>query len=208
MNRTLAAALAVALLAAPAASFAGEADSGFFLNANAGISLTRDSLGSDVRVIDRDDSAFGFRAGYRWGNVVNYGADVGYVYLGDFSLRMTDGSSRADFGQKAQGLTVGGNLLYDFNGSNWFVGTRGGWFKARNELVASTRNAAQSKDSKLKYDNDGGWYAGASVGYKVGDNIRFGLAYDDYNNKVKVREAGLEQKYNTGMYSGFYEYKF
>ncbi|MEJ1098550.1 MULTISPECIES: outer membrane beta-barrel protein [unclassified Pseudoxanthomonas] len=209
MNKTLVAALAVALLAAPAVSFASEADSGFFLNANSGISSNRMSQGSNKDMAtDRNDSAFGVRGGYRWGSVVNYGAELGYVHLGDSSVNLTDGTLRADLAPKVQGLTVGGNLQYDFNGSNWFAGMRGGWFRARNDLTASISEGTQTRNSKVRYDNDGGWYAGANVGYKVSDNIRFGLAYDNYNNKAQVREAGFKEKYNTEMYSGFYEYQF
>jgi OmpA-OmpF porin, OOP family len=209
LNRTLVAALTVALLAAPAVSFASEADAGFFLNANGGISSNRISQGSNATTeIERNDSAFGFRTGYRWGSVVNYGAEVGYVYLGDSSVGIVDGTIAAGLDQKVQGLTVGGNVQYDFNGSNWFVGARGGWFRAHNELTASISNGTQVENRTLNYDNDGGWYAGANVGYKVSDNIRFGLAYDNYNNKVEIREAGLKDKYNTEMYSGFFEYQF
>lgn len=209
MNRTLVAALTVALFAAPAVSFASEADNGFFVNGNAGISSNRISLGSEAGVdTDRNDSAFGVRAGYRWGGVVNYGPEIGYVQLGDSSVTVTDGTSDARLAQKVQGLTVGGNLQYDFNGSNWFVGARGGWFRAHNELAASLSDGTQVQTGKLNYDNDGGWYAGANFGYKVSEKIRFGLAYDNYSNKVEVREAGLKEKYNTEMYSGFYEYKF
>lgn len=207
MNRTLVAALTVALLAAPAVSFASEADGGFFINANGGISWNRTSFGLDASPgadADRNDSAFGIRAGYRWGSLVNYGAEVGYVNLGDSSVDTVN----AGLTQKVQGLTVGGNAQYDFNGSNWIVGARGGWFRAHNELTATLNDGVQTQSGKTSYDNDGGWYAGVNVGYKVGDNIRFGLAYDNYNNKLEVRGAGLKEKYNTEMYSGYYEYKF
>lgn len=212
MNRTLAAALTVALLAAPAAAFASEADSGFFINANGGISSNRISLGSNANAnagvdIDRNDSAFGLRGGYRWGSVVNYGAELGYIYLGDYSVSTVNGGNLVGLDQKVQGLTVGGNVLYDFNGSNWIIGARGGWFRAHNELTTML-DGVQSQSGKMSYDNDGGWYAGVNAGYKVSENIRFGLAYDNYNNKVEVREAGLKDKYNTEMYSGFFEYQF
>jgi OOP family OmpA-OmpF porin len=210
LNRTLVAALTVALLAAPAVSFASEADSGFFINANGGISSNRISLGNTTGAdIDRNDSAFGLRGGYRWGSVVNYGAELGYIYLGDSSISAIDGGNVVGLDQKVQGLTLGGNVLHGFNGSNWIIGARGGWFRAHNELTA-TLDGAPTESGKISFDNDGGWYTGLNVGYKVSENIRFGLAYDNYNNKSAkiVREAGLKKRYNTEMYSGFYEYQF
>jgi len=110
--------------------------------------------------------------------------------------------------RQIESYCMGKRFFYKFNGSNWFVGMRGGWLRARNDLTASISDGAQTRNSKLSDDNDGGRYAGAHVGYKVSDNIHFGLAYDNYSNKTQVREAGFKEKYNTEMYSGFCEYPF
>lgn len=202
MNRTLVAALGLALIAAPAVSSAAESDSGFFAAVHGGISSNEIKVPDEGLTTDRRDSAYAVRAGYRWGGALNYGVEAGFADLGSSSVSAADNAGT--LGWKAHGVTVGGNLQYDFGGSNWFAGIRGGWFRADNELTASLGGASR----RLGTHNNEGWYAGAGVGYKITENLRAGLAYDNYDNRLKIEEAGVKQNFNTEMYSAFFEYKF
>jgi hypothetical protein len=203
--KTIVTAVCFAYISVPAISFASETEQGFFATVHGGISSNRLSTEpvTDVEV-DRNDSAYAVLAGYRWGSALNYGVEAGYVDLGHSSAAVLKGPLMGQFGLKAQGYTVGGNLVYDFNSSPWFVALHGGWFHASNELTAALPNGV---GGTLEEDADR-WYAGLRVGYKISEHVRFGLAYDNYNNLLKVPNAGLEEEFNTEMYSGFYEYTF
>jgi OOP family OmpA-OmpF porin len=197
--------VSVALLSVPATSSASQADSGFFASIHGGISSNRLMADSnDAIQTDRNDSAYHLRGGYRWGSALNYGVEVGYVDLGHASATLPYYGRLADLDGKTAGVTVGGNLLYDFNDSNWFIGLRGGWFDARNELVVSIGSSTQGT---LKYDASG-WYAGIQSGYKITENLRMGVAFDTYGNRAEVRDANWDEKFDTELYSGFFEYVF
>jgi OOP family OmpA-OmpF porin len=207
MNKLFTAALAASLAVASTASFADSSTGDFFVNANLGQSQYRASafngFGTTGTSNDRSDTAGAVRLGYRWHSVVDYGVELGYVDLGNASLKSFFPGAQSNEKLSSRGYLLGGNLNYNITDA-WYVSGRAGWFRSRlNDRVTTFSDAGSIRDSA--HSTGTGEYVGVGVGYNISRAFSVGLNFDDYHSRAKFGDEG---SLTTGMYSVSAEYRF
>jgi hypothetical protein len=199
------AAIATALALGAASSAAMADDGNFFVNANAGASSYDTSnpfAGVEGNSFSKTGKAGALRVGYRWNSVVDYGVEVGYGFLGNTTARLGNDTASARLQDQTRGWLLGANLNYNIT-EHWYVGGRGGWFRARSLYEARFLPDPLNASGRAAVTRTGE-YLGLGGGYNFNKNFSLGLAYDTY----RVPENEYNKNTRIGMYSLQAEYRF
>jgi OmpA-OmpF porin, OOP family len=183
------------------------ADGNVFVNANAGAShyqVDNPFTGYD-NSFSKTGNAGALRVGYRWSSVVDFGVEAGYGYLGNATARVAFPDGSIDREQvKTRGWLLGGNLNYNIT-EHWYVGARGGWFRARSLYESRYVDAMSGSEfSGRGWDVATGEYFGVGGGYNFNKSFSLGLAYDTY----RAPDGDNSASTRIGMYSLQAEYRF
>jgi len=191
--------LAIAAVFAAAPVFAQDAmnttgaDSGFFVNGNAGHSY----FGSGQN--KGSDTGYQIDGGYRWALAPGFalGPEVGYNDLGNIRAKNVFNSNPVVAPGKSSlhGWTVGANAKYNFT-PNWYVSARTG-------LYAWDGHGMTRDITPISTGRSGdGYYGGLGVGYDFSRRFGVGVGYDYY--RAKKDDINL----STGLLSAQAEVRF
>jgi OOP family OmpA-OmpF porin/outer membrane immunogenic protein len=201
-NTAIVLAIAAAFVAAP--SFIQEAhaqdatnttgaDSGFFINGNAGHSYFGSGRNSG------SDTGYQISGGYRWAldNGFAIGPEIGYNDLGNIRVKNVFNTNPVVANNKASlhGWTVGANAKYNFT-PNWYVSARTGLYAWSGDGM--TRDLTPISNHR----SSDGYYGGLGVGYDFSRNFGVGIGYDYY--RAKKNDINL----STGLLSAQAEVRF
>lgn len=170
-------ALAIGLLALPAASFATPPGQ-WFVSGQIGQSKLQGSLASNENA-----TGSALDVGYRW-NVdpeVQVGVEAGYAHIGSFKDQSDYMGGYAVRG-KLQGAMAGANAKFNFT-PDWYLLLEGGLFSANQKVHVSGYGIGYADYNHTKIS----WYSGVGFGYDFNNNVGLGLNYnyykdDDHNN--------------------------
>jgi OmpA-OmpF porin, OOP family len=159
----------------------------FFVNANVGNSHL-----SGSPISNKNASAYGINAGYRWADT--YGVEAGYSFLGTAKHKVPADAFESRLRNRA--ITLGANGKYHFS-DDIYLSARGGI--ARLNYSASNNKGMQSQIGR------NGYYAGVGMGYDFSANFGAGLQYDNYRATSGRLFAGHA---NLSVLSANAEYRF
>jgi len=191
--------LAIAAVFAAAPVFAQDAtnttgaDSGFFVNGNAGHSYFGSGQNSG------SDTGYQIDGGYRWALAPGFalGPEVGYNDLGNVRAKNVFNSNPVVAPGKSSlhGWTVGANAKYNFT-PNWYVSARTGLYAWDGHGM--TRDITPVSTGRSGY----GYYGGLGVGYDFSRRFGVGVGYDYY------RASKNDINLSTGLLSAQAEVRF
>lgn len=197
--RNTAIVLAIAAVFAATPVFAQDAtnttgaDSGFFVNGNAGHSYFGSGRNSG------SDTGYQIDGGYRWALAPGFalGPEIGYNDLGNVRLKNVFNSQPVVANNKASlhGWTVGANAKYNFT-PNWYVSGRTGLYAWNGDGM--TRDITPISTGR----SGDGYYGGVGVGYDFSRAFGVGVGYDYY--RAKKNDINL----STGLLSAQAEVRF
>jgi hypothetical protein len=200
-----------------ASSGAHAANEGAFIGINGG-QASYDINHSGFQ--DKNDTAFGAVAGYRWAvdRPFYFGVEGGYVDLGKitshYETSQTFGTRLDTFSEK-----------YKLKGHALLVGANGKWVLPHRWTITARFGLAHSHtsydvdqnevfDGKNVYNyslrdssNDNGIYAGVGFGYDFTPNFGVTLNYDNYSLKAQ-NITGDKRTINVGVWGGAAEFRF
>ncbi|KQR11490.1 MULTISPECIES: porin family protein [Xanthomonas] len=185
--------LALTAVSAVSAQTAPRDGSGWFVNGGVG----RTSLKSGP--YDGSDTGYNVSAGYRW-NVLfpwlSIGLEAGYNDLGNIQAKnLFNSGAVVENESQLRGWTVGVNQRFAL-GDTWYASMRGGLYGWKGQGLSNDTVSDRSDLDKLS------WYAGAGVGYNLGEHFSVGVNYDHYNAKK------FDVDLSTDMASVNAEYRF
>lgn len=152
----------------------------------------------------RDGRRTGYDAsvGYRWkvGQQWGIGVEGGYADLGNFKVSNalnSDDVDQQDSENALRGWHVGGNARFNIT-PQWYVGARGGYFRASDNNVNYYNTAGQNLG--LESGGDSGrnsYYAGIGTGWNATENFSVGLHYDYFRAKSgEVRDPATGARFD------------
>ncbi|WOB27282.1 MULTISPECIES: porin family protein [Xanthomonas] len=167
--------------------------SGWFVNGGVG----RTSLKSGP--YDGSDTGYTVSAGYRWNMLfpwLSVGLEAGYNDLGNIQAKnLFNSGAVVEDESQLRGWTVGVNQHFAL-GDKWYASMRGGLYGWKGQGLSNDTVSDRSDLDKLS------WYAGAGVGYNLGEHFSVGVNYDHYNAKK------FDVDLSTDMASMNAEYRF
>lgn len=215
MQKVLLSAAAAAALSLASFSASAVTQNGWFIGVNGGSSHYSVSHTS---FDDKNDSAFGGVAGYRWvvDRPFSLGVELGYVDLGkekasqDFRYgNALEDHYRAEF--KGQALLIGANGKWDLP-HGFTITARLGVAHSRTKYNETYYYAGYYGSPSTTYQyrkdsNDNGIYAGLGFGYDFNENIGITATYDHYSLKADDI-TGDKRTVNVGVTGLAVEYRF
>lgn len=165
MKRTLLSIALVLATVAASGAYAQGAQSGWFVDANAG--------SAEWNMAQARTNEFSYRidGGYLWnlGRGNSLGPEIGYTDFGTPSLPLGAASLNA------KALTLGANYRFTFSNSNYLLAQAG---FARTRFSAKPDSLAIFPDQGTTRAN--GWYGGIGVGHDFSNALAVDVVYDYY----------------------------
>ncbi|WP_052773025.1 outer membrane beta-barrel protein [Luteimonas sp. FCS-9] len=145
----------------------------------------------DFNVFESRDgrkTGYGLVGGYRWKVAQNFGLGLegGYTDLGNLVVKNafnSDDINQREDTNALRGWVAGGNARLNIT-PQWYVGARGGYFRASDNNADYYNNVGQ--DLGLESggrDGRNSWYAGVGTGWNATENFSIGLHYDYFRAK-------------------------
>jgi hypothetical protein len=165
---------------------------------------------------DKNDTAYGAVAGYRW--VVDrpfaIGVEVGYVDLGKMTAVSSIGGpgyvDNFTYKFKSKAVLVGANGKWDLP-HGFTITARAGIAHSRsNYTIDSHAEFMGATDDSRVYDvqsTDNAIYAGLGFGYDFNEHVGITATYDHYALKAED-VTGDKRTVNVGVFGGSLEYRF
>lgn len=159
--------IGLALAAALALPTFAAADTGLYVDGAVG------QASVDDEGIDDNDTAFRLGVGYRF--LENFGAEIGYLDLGEVSEEVAIGGATASVEADGFYAGVSGRIpLYETN-TGFFLSARAGLY-----FWDATGRLRQGTTTVRLDDSDNDFYVGVGAGYDFNEQFGLGLTYDRY----------------------------
>lgn len=145
-------------------------------------------------------TGYGIATGYRWkvGPSWGIGMEAGYTDLGNIKITNVfedDPVNQRESENALRGWHVGGNARFNL-GPAWYVGARGGYFRA-SDNNARYYNSVGQELGLVSGGRDGrnSWYGGLGTGWNATERFSVGVHYDYFRAKtgdLRDPETGIE----------------